>query len=109
MLLVRNGRSRAGIDRLQTHFLHQSRYSLVIDGVAMPLIEPNRHLAIAIEGCSRVFLIDHAHQSQIQRRFTRWLPVIARPVQTHQFALTPYANAQVLWLGHLTLLSDRLG
>ena len=75
----------------------------MINVVAMNGVESNGHLAVAVEGCSGVLLVNQTHDLEIQRRFTRWLPVVGGAIETNEFTLPPKTEGRVVGLNHRPL------
>ena len=72
---VGDGRLGLGIDRLQTHELHQPLDPFMVHGVALQA-EPGRHLGPAVEGRLGILGVDQAHQVQVECTLVGWLVII---------------------------------
>jgi hypothetical protein len=109
MLLVWDRSAGLRINRLQAHFVHQTGHPLVINCIAVLFSEPHCHFAVAVEGCPRIFLVNQAHQGQIEHCFASRLPVERRPVETDQVALPPDAKNRLLGFDQHTPHFNRTG
>ena len=56
-----------GIDRLQSHYTHQARYTLSIDAIPL-VLKSDRHTTDAVKRCPGVLLVDQTHQGQVEWR-----------------------------------------
>ena len=87
--------TRLGINRLQSHHLHEPLDPLVIDEMAL-LAQDRRHFRPAIKGRPGILLIDQPHEPQILGRFTRRGVIPGRAIQAKELALTAQTEQRML-------------
>src|SRR5512135_494968 len=107
-LRSRRGGPRPGKDRFQAHQSHEPLDPLAIDRLPGSL-QSDRHLPAAVERGLEELLVDPPHQAQVLLRLdSRW-EIVARSVETQQFALSTNAQIIIRWLDQGPLEVSRRG
>jgi len=76
----------------------------------MPLhVQPRCHFPVALERRAGVFLVNQAHQVQIEGGLTARLPVVCCLVQPNQLALATHAQLRMLGLNQCPFGFSRIG
>lgn len=97
-----------GIDRLQSHYAHQTRHTLSIDAISL-VLKPDRHTTRAIERRPGVLLVDETHQGQVERRRDDRLVVEAGTGESQQLTLTIHRDRSMPWGYEAPLFLNRPG
>ena len=106
--LSRPTQSGPGIDRLQSHYAHQTRHPLVIDGIAL-VLKHGRHTTDPVKRCPGVLLVHQPHQGQVKRRRDGRLVVEAGTGESQQLTLTIHRNRSMPWVYEAPPFLSRTG